>query len=58
MVIATDTSQVQYKGCSYLISGYCCDPEKHMPSLGQTFGQTLDQRGWGTASFRKGFFLR
>lgn len=39
MVIATDTSQVLYKGCSYLISGYCCDPEKHIPSLGQTFGQ-------------------
>jgi hypothetical protein len=38
MVIATDTSQAQYKGCSYLIAGYCCDPEKHTPSLGQTFG--------------------
>lgn len=39
MVIATDTSQPKYKGCSYLIAGYCCDPEKHTPILGQTFGQ-------------------
>lgn len=39
MVIATDTSQPLYKGCSYLVSGFCCDPEKHTPSLGQTFGQ-------------------
>lgn len=39
MVIATDTSKPQYKGCSYLIYGYCCDPEKHTPELGQTFGQ-------------------
>ena len=39
MVIATDTSQPLYKGCSYLIAGYCCDPEKHTPSLGQSFGQ-------------------
>lgn len=39
MVIATDTSLPLYKGCSYLIAGYCCDPEKHAPELGQTFGQ-------------------
>jgi hypothetical protein len=39
MVIATDTSQPLYKGCSYLVSGFCCDPEKHTPSVGQIFGQ-------------------
>lgn len=40
MAIATDTSNPGvYKGCSYLISGYCCDPVKDVPSLGQTFGQ-------------------
>jgi hypothetical protein len=39
MVIATDTALPQYKGCSYLIAGYCCDPEKHAPERGQAFGQ-------------------
>jgi hypothetical protein len=40
MAIATDTSDPNsFKGCSYLISGYCCDPSKSIPSLGQTFGQ-------------------
>jgi hypothetical protein len=39
MAIATDTSQPQFKGCSYLISGYCCDPGKHVPAVGQGLGQ-------------------
>jgi hypothetical protein len=39
MAIGTDTSQPQFTGCSYLISGYCCDPSKHIPTIGQGFGQ-------------------